>query len=70
VAESEPLESDVETQWGDDGGKQVVKQKEILAQGPHNNPGDIKGCSDFGFYEDALRWYEFYKPYFVHAAKL
>jgi hypothetical protein len=47
VAEFEPLEFDAETQWGDDGGKQVVKQKERLAQGPPNNPGDIKGCSDF-----------------------
>lgn len=28
------------------------------------------GCSDFDNYEDALRWYEFYKPWYGDVAKL
>jgi endonuclease YncB( thermonuclease family) len=50
VADFEPLEFDVETQWGDDGGKQVIKQKEN-AQAMPENPGDARGCSDFDTYE-------------------
>lgn len=70
VAEFEPLELDVETRWGDDGGTQILKQKESISQVPPKNPGDVKGCSDFEFYEDALRWFENYKPYFGDVAKL
>lgn len=41
-AQFEPLELTMETQWGDDGGKQVVREK---SNGPVTplNPGDIKG---------------------------
>ena len=28
------------------------------------------GCSDFSIYEDALRWYETYYPYYGDVAKL
>ena len=28
------------------------------------------GCSDFNTYEDALRWYEYYKPFYGDVAKL
>lgn len=34
------------------------------------NPGDTKACSDFETYEDALRWYERYWPYYGDVAKL
>jgi hypothetical protein len=37
---------------------------------PPKNPGDSKGCSDFASYEDALRWYERYFPYYGDVAKL
>ncbi|KAL3937161.1 MAG: hypothetical protein SGBAC_007667 [Bacillariaceae sp.] len=70
VAEFEPLEYDVVTQWGDDGGKQIVKQKDTIASRPPRNPGDRKGCSDFETYEDALNWFEYYKPFYGDIAKL
>jgi endonuclease YncB( thermonuclease family) len=44
-AQFEPLELTVETQWGDDGGKQVLRQKENYSKGPPKNPGDKKGKS-------------------------
>jgi len=68
----EPLDYTVETKWGDDGGKQVIvnrKDNDIKAKMPAN-PGDTKGCSDFEYYEDALRWYEAYFPYYGDVAKL
>ena len=34
------------------------------------NPGDVRGCSDFAYYEDALRWYEKYYSYYGDVAKL
>ena len=43
VAEFEPLEFDVETQWGDDGGKQIVRKKEDTQVVIPKNPGDIRG---------------------------
>ena len=43
VAEFEPLEFDVETQWGDDGGKQIVRKKEDTQVVTPKNPGDIRG---------------------------
>lgn len=41
-AQFEPLELTVETQWGDDGGKRVIRQKDTEQYTP-KNPGDIKG---------------------------
>lgn len=41
-AQFEPLELTMETQWGDDGGKLVLRQKEMETATPIN-PGDIKG---------------------------
>ncbi|CAJ1953352.1 unnamed protein product [Cylindrotheca closterium] len=70
VAEFEPLEYDVVTQWGNDGGKQIVKQKESTAIVPPRNPGDVRGCSDFETYEDALSWFEYYKPFYGDIGKL
>ena len=46
-AQFEPLELTVETQWGDDGGKIVTRQKET-DQGTPENPGDRKGECLFG----------------------
>jgi endonuclease YncB( thermonuclease family) len=93
-AQFEPLELTTETQWGDDGGKLVLRQLKT-SQGPPKNPGDIRGtyharhilgalfflesnssallvpgCSDFSTYEDALRWFEYYKSYYGDVAKL
>jgi len=65
----EPLEFTVETQWGDDGGKPIVQQRQGNMKRP-TNPGDTKGCSDFDYYEDALRWYEKYAPWYGDVAKL
>ena len=41
-AQFEPLELTMETQWGDDGGKTVVRQKDAEPSMPRN-PGDVKG---------------------------
>ena len=68
VAEFEPLEYTTQTQWGDDGGKTILVPKP--SSSIPSNPGDIKGCSDFATYEDALGWYETYKPYYGDVAKL
>eukprot|EP00980_Cylindrotheca_fusiformis_P028147 scaffold22583_cov106-Cylindrotheca_fusiformis.AAC.18 len=72
VAEFEPLDYDVETRWGNDGGKQVVVKQTTKGESSQvpENPGDVKGCSDFESYEDALRWYETYRPYYGDVAKL
>ncbi|KAG7366766.1 Excalibur calcium-binding domain containing protein [Nitzschia inconspicua] len=70
-ARFEPLERTMETVWTDDGGKlQLRTQTSKDATGPPNNPGDAKGCSDFKTYEDALRWFEKYEPYYGDVAKL
>jgi hypothetical protein len=69
-AEFEPLDLTTEIQWGEDGGKQVLRRKEAQPTSPPKNPGDVKGCSDFGTYEDALRWYENYFPFYGDVAKL
>lgn len=66
----EPLEYTVQTKWGDDGGKQVLQQQKIGATERPLNPGDTKGCSDFDYYEDALRWYETFEPWYGNVAKL
>lgn len=34
------------------------------------NPGDSVGCSDFVYYEDALRYYDRYAPYYGDVARL
>ncbi|KAL3756912.1 hypothetical protein ACHAWU_005916 [Discostella pseudostelligera] len=75
VAEFEPMEYTTEIQYGDDGGKSVLRRGDgttttTSSQLPPENPGDIKGCSDFRTYEDALRWYEAYLPYYGDVAKL
>eukprot|EP00956_Cyclotella_meneghiniana_P025822 scaffold54682_cov69-Cyclotella_meneghiniana.AAC.2 len=69
VAEFEPLEYTTQTQWSDDGGKMIVVSKPTTPSIPEN-PGDVKGCSDFQTYEDALSWYETYFPYYGDVAKL
>ena len=68
VAEFEELDT-VETEYGDDGGKVVVRRREKTPTKPPN-PGDIKGCSDFDNYEESLKWYETYFPYYGDVAKL
>jgi len=74
VAEFEPLDYTTEIRYGDDGGKSfVVSRKDYDSSSsgiPPPNPGDIKGCSDFATYEDALGWYETYAPYYGDVAKL
>jgi hypothetical protein len=42
----------------------------VSPMAPPKNPGDSKGCSDFATYEDALRWYERYFPYYGDVAQL
>lgn len=69
-AQFEPLERTMETVWTDDGGKlrpRIEKSRDSVQPA---NPGDIKGCSDFRSYEDALRWYERYEPLYGDVAKL
>ena len=82
VAEFEPMEYTTEIQYGDDGGKSVLvsnsaKQQQSSSASsssgssiPPSNPGDVKGCSDFTYYEDALGYYERYYPYYGDVAKL
>jgi hypothetical protein len=41
-AQFEPLELTTETQWKEDGGKQILRQREY-SSGTPKNPGDIKG---------------------------
>ncbi len=73
VAEFEPMEYTTEIQYGDDGGKSVIvsnSDKQALSSIPPSNPGDVRGCSDFTYYEDALGYYERYYPYYGDVAKL
>jgi hypothetical protein len=69
-AEFEPLEQTMDTVWMADGGKQQLRQKSNDVAVRPDNPGDIKGCSDFKTYEDALQWYEQYEPYYGDVARL
>jgi endonuclease YncB( thermonuclease family) len=70
-AQFEPLERTMETVWTDDGGKRQLRTETSKdAAGPPANPGDVKGCSDFKTYEDALQWFERYEPYYGDVAKL
>ena len=70
IAQFEPLEYTTQTSWGDDGGKQILVPKQSSSSTIPSNPGDIKGCSDFATYEEALSWYETYYPYYGDVAKL
>jgi len=69
-AQFEPLDLTTETQWGVDGGKTVLRSREQIASSPPVNPGDRVGCSDFPYYEDALKYYERYYSYYGDVAKL
>jgi len=70
----EPLELTTETRWGVDGGKTVLRARDdptvAAAAGPPPNPGDRVGCSDFAYYEDALKYYEKFFSYYGDVAKL
>ena len=74
VAEFEPLERSMETVYLSDGGKRQLRdettKRTFSSENPPKNPGDTKGCSDFETYEDALKWYEIYEPYYGDVAKL
>jgi len=72
VAEFEPLDYTTETRYGDDGGKLVIVSRQDLeaSSTPPPNPGDVKACFDFRTYEESLRWYETYAPYYGDVAKL
>ena len=74
VAVFEPLERSVETVYFSDGGKQRVRDETTAVsfskENPPKNPGDVRGCSDFESYEDALQWYEIYQPYYGDVARL
>jgi hypothetical protein len=64
VAQFEPLYYSAKTRYGDDGSATAASSI------PPANPGDTRGCSDFDTYEDALRWYETYAPYYGDVARL
>ena len=67
----EALDVTTEIVFGDDGGKVTLKYSEKNnEQVVPPNPGDKRGCSDFRTYEDALRYYETYYPYYGDIAKL
>eukprot|EP00536_Pseudo-nitzschia_multiseries_P008742 jgi/Psemu1/198970/e_gw1.228.36.1 len=74
VADFEPLERSVETVYLSDGGKRRVRDDSSTVtfskDNPPKNPGDVRGCSDFESYEEALQWYETYQPYYGDVAKL
>lgn len=73
VAQFEPLEKTMETVWTDDGGTQRIRMRSSSSMStttPPTNPGDVKGCSDFATYEEALKWFETYEPYYGDVAKL
>lgn len=73
----EPMELTVEIQYGDDGGKQIVRRREdVVNKDPPPNPTPLSRakklpiCADFISYEDALRWYERYFPFYGDVARL
>ena len=66
----EPIEITTQTQWTSDGGKTILVEKSSSDSIIPSNPGDSKGCSDFETYEDALRWFETYQPYYGDVANL
>lgn len=74
-AEFEPIEWTIETKWGIDGGRPVrrritVESDNGLIRVAPKSPGDVVGCSDFQFFEDSLKYYETYFPYYGDVAKL
>jgi len=67
----EALEWTLETKYTSDGGKPMLRQKDNDGERkPPRNPRDTKGCSDFDTYEDALKWFEYYRPFYGDVAKL
>jgi len=68
----EPLDYTTEIQYGDDSGKLIVRnsKEERSLKAPPPNPGDVKRCADFEYYEEALRWYDFYFKFYGDVAKL
>jgi len=67
------LRSSIQTRWtDDDGGDPVLVEQENKrgATEPPKNPGDVRGCSDFTYYEDAYRYYDKYYPYYGDVARL
>ena len=69
----EPLQFTVETQYFADGGTQVRKESSLTKSPPYTpppNPGDTRGCSNFQTYEEALKWFEYYQPFYGDVAKL
>ena len=66
----EPIKYTTQTKWGIDGGKTVRVANEDTTKAVPKNPGDRVGCSDFDTYEDALKYYETYQPYYGDVAKL
>ena len=73
----EPIKYTTVIQYGIDGGKKVrvVNQQDLSLRSTTKeripqNPGDRVGCSDFETYEDALKYYETYFPYYGDVAKL
>ncbi len=61
VAQFEPLFYSAETRYGDDGAASYL---------PPADPGNTRGCLDFDTYEDALRWFKTYTPYYGDVARL
>jgi len=76
----EPLDFTTEIQYGDDGGSVKLRAKDDTGpKVPPRNPispdnplplSYIRKCADFNTYEDALRWYEKYYPFYGDVAKL
>mmetsp|Transcript_16799 Transcript_16799/g.25392 ORF Transcript_16799/g.25392 Transcript_16799/m.25392 type:complete len:351 (+) Transcript_16799:72-1124(+) len=67
----EALEWTLETKFSADGGQPVIRRNgDETGQNKPPNPGDTKGCSDFSTYEDALRWFEYYRPWYGDVARL
>lgn len=75
----EPLEYTTEIQYGADGGTLKIRSSKDTIQVPPVNPISpdnplplrfIRKCADFDTYEDALRYYEKYYPYYGDVAKL
>lgn len=71
----EPLEYTAEIQYGDDGGKQVVRKRdeELLPPAdptPRSRAEKLPICADFPTFEDSLRYFEKYYPLYGDVAKL
>jgi endonuclease YncB( thermonuclease family) len=72
----EELDYFVETQYQDDGGRQIVRQGKSIQGIPPPDPRPTSRaqklpiCADFDTYEDALTWFERYFPFYGDVAKL